>query len=57
MVFFFNCWNNTTEKYGDTITHTASEGMSTPPHKINEAVGREREYDESVSDSNDKGFC
>ena len=42
----------TTEKKDDN-----SESMSTPNTKINQAVSREGEEDESGSDSNDEGLC
>ena len=52
MHILLNNLNNTTEKNNDT-----SEGISTPHPKINEAVGKEVEEDESGSDSNDKCLC
>ena len=40
MFILFNHCNNTIKKNEYDITHEASEGMSTPQPKINEAVGR-----------------
>ena len=52
MSIVFNHRNNTTEKNDDT-----SKGMSTTRPKINVAVRREGEEDESGSDNIDKCLC
>ena len=51
MHILLNNLNNTTEKNNDT-----SEGISTPHPKINEAVGKEVEEDESVIYGNNEGL-
>ena len=52
MHILLNNWNNTTEKNDGT-----SEIISTPHPKINEAVSREGEENESGSERNDIGLC
>ena len=57
MILLFGHLNNTIEKNEYTITDDASEVISAPPTKINEAFGREGEDYESMIDGNDKGLC
>ena len=43
-------------KTPDNNTDNATSGMSTPPKKISEAVGRKGDVEESINDSNDEGM-